>query len=120
MESTGIVLSTIGTVIGFLGLLIAWVGLKPEARAELKRILKSIGGHSAKLTAALAAVFTSSMNGWEIYLFGVAETAPTRADILILLLTLWNTIAYFFCAMWIFVVWLKEVLNKNYPVQAQT
>lgn len=120
MDSLFNVLSTVGSVCGIFGTLIAWVALKNEQRAELKKILKAIWTHSTKVVPVLMALFTTVASVWEIYLFGTAENPPTRKDILELLMHCWNAASYFFFGMVLFSFWLKDFLAKEYPVQAQT
>lgn len=114
------VLSALGTIGGLFGVLVACVALKPEQRADLKKLLKRIWQHSTKIVPVLMSAFVTFMNCWEIYRFGVAETAPTRGDILVLLMNIWNATSYFFFGMVLFAFWLKDIVRKDFPVQAQT
>lgn len=114
------VLSALGTMGGLFAALVACVALKPEQRADLKKILKQIWQHSTKIIPVLMAAFVTAMNCWEIYRFSVPETAPTRVDILVLLMNIWNAASYFFFGMVLFVVWLKDIVKKDFPMQAQT
>jgi len=120
MDIVMTVLSALGTIGGLFGVLVACVALKPEQRADLNRILKQIWQHSTKIIPVLMAAFVSVMNCWEIYRFSIPETVPTRADILVLLMNIWNAASYFFFGMVLFVLWLKDIVNNDFPMQAQT
>lgn len=120
MDSFLTVLSTLGSIGGVFGPLIAWVALKPEQRVELRKILKRLWEHSTKILPVLLAAFTAGMNIWEIYAFGKLDTVPTRQDILVLLMNIWNAASYFFFGMVLFIYWLKDVIKKDFPFQAQT
>ena len=114
------VLSALGTIGGLFAVLVSCVALKPEQRAELRKILKQIWQHSTKITTVLMAAFVTAVNCWEIYRFSVPETAPTRGDVLILLMNIWNAASYFFFGMVLFVFWLKDIIKKDFPMHAQT
>lgn len=120
MESFWNVLAALGTFISLFGTLITWVSLKPNQRTELKNILKGIWTHTTKVLVILMALFTTGMNIWEIYLFGAADTPPTRTDVLVLLMHIWNASSYFFCGMVLFAFWMKDLIAKEYPFQSQT
>ncbi|MDN7142709.1 hypothetical protein KC131_18840 [Pseudomonas sp. JQ170] len=114
------VLGALGTIGTLFGILVACIALKPEQRAELRKVVNSIWEHSTKVIPVLMAFFCSAANCWEIYLFSVPDTAPTRGDILILLMNIWNAASYFFFGMVLLVFWLKDIVKKDFPMQAQT
>lgn len=120
MDLFGYAVTACGTLIGLFGTLIMWVALSPDKRTELKQLLKNLWTHATKVVVILMALFTTGMNIWEIYLFGAADTPPTRADFLVLLMHIWNASSYFFCGMVLFAFWMKDLIAKEYPVQAQT
>ncbi len=120
MDLLGNALAACGTLVGLFGALVMWVSLPPNKRLELKNLLKGLWTHTTKLVVILMALFTAGMNIWEIYLFGSADTPPTRTDILVLLMHIWNASSYFFFGMLLFAFWAKELIAKEYPLQAQT
>lgn len=114
------VLSTINSFGWFFGFLVACFALNKEQRAEVKHFLKRIWTYSTKAIPVLLALLTAAANIWEIYLFGSADSPPTRKDILALLLHCWNATSYFFFGMVLFAFWMKEIISKEYPVGSQT
>lgn len=120
MESLLAVLSTLGSIGTLFGGLVAWVSLSGNQRAELRRILKSLWEHSTKIVPVVLAAITSGYFVWNIYLFGSADGAPTRGEILLLLVSIWNAACYFLVGLVLFMIWLSELSKKDFPLQAQT
>ncbi|MFR0721999.1 hypothetical protein ACLUUA_18735 [Enterobacterales bacterium AN_CKDN230030167-1A_HGKHYDSX7] len=114
------ILSALGTIVILFGVLIAWAALKPEQRTDLNRLLRQIWQHSTKIIPILMAALVTTANCWEIYQFGILQTAPTRGNILVLLMNIWNAASYFFFGLVLFVLWLKNIVNKDFPIQSQT
>ncbi|HCR1337615.1 TPA: MotA/TolQ/ExbB proton channel family protein [Pseudomonas aeruginosa] len=121
MQIFTVVMALLGIIGTAFGILVACIALTPDKRAELRRVLGSIWKHLTKtVIPVLMALVCVVANCWEIYLFSVPDTAPSRGEILLMLVNIWNAVAYFFFGMVLFVFWLKDIIKKDFPFQAQT
>lgn len=82
------------------GLVLAYIALSPDRRAEAKIIAVRWGSY-------LVAIVIGGISILEIYKFGTSTVPMTRLDVLWLLLNLWNAIAYLGCGIALALVWRK-------------
>ncbi len=121
MEMLMAAVGVIGLIGTLFGILVAIIALSAEKRSELKKVLRTIWRHLTKtLVPLLMALVCVAANCWEIYQFSIPDSPPTRGDVLLLLINIWNAVAYFFFGMVLFLFWLKDVVKKEFPIQAQT
>ncbi|HDS1697309.1 MULTISPECIES: hypothetical protein [unclassified Pseudomonas] len=113
-------LGALGSIGGIVGGLATWVALPPDKRIELKNHIAAFWAHSFKALVVIGALLTAGANVREIYLFTVAETAPSRGEIVFLIITCWNALIYFASGVALFTLWRKEVHPRDFPMDSQT
>lgn len=120
MNHLSTILAMLASLATIFGGLVLWVRTTSEERQKLKQTLISLFSNSVKTLAILLALGAGLLNCWEIYQFGQLDSAPTRVEILVLLMTLWNAVFYSLSALLVAGLWLKQMQDKKYPTHSLT
>ncbi|MBV4500755.1 hypothetical protein [Pseudomonas shirazensis] len=120
MEYFNNILATVGSVAAILSGWVTWIRTTADEREKLKQTLISLCSNSVKSLTVGVAFGAGLVNWWEVYQFGQMESAPSRKDILVLLMTGWNGMFYTFAALLVAALWAKQARDKKYPIHSQT
>lgn len=105
-------------VIGFLGAVasictifwtfVGWAKTPDEIKTKVKAQLRWLGSTAYNTWAIIGAVVVSAANINEIVKFATSAEPLTRPDVLLLLMYLWNAVAYGFAGLIIAALWAKK------------
>lgn len=121
-------LKNIGTVLGVIGSLLTiykvgkdLVLTPPEDHRRFLEHLRRWASKTAIFVTVPLALLVVGFSVWEIIQFGRSDAPVSRREILLLIASLWNTVAYLGCALAIPLI-AKAVKQRDqrYVAEAQT
>lgn len=115
------ILAAIAALVTIVRGLAALILMPPENYQTIIRRMKKWLSTAAMITLVVLGLTVGLASGWQVIKFGLSTDPLTRKDVWMLMLNMWNTLAYLGCTISIPLISKAiRLRDETYRVDAQT